>query len=422
MGLLADDVIACGSATPRRALPQPDRPAPKRKRLISNSRVRLDGLRSARGCRRRHRPRREARDLPGGRRQRAPEHSKEPQTVVHHRLPVKLIVLNNGGYLSMRQTQSNFFGRLIGAGPASGGRSRLRPPRERLRHPRDPHRSRRLPAAALDAAGGSRTGAVRNHAGHSAGIRAPAQIPAASRWNHRLAGPEDMYPFLSTRRTGFERAGEEDLGMALKNVIFDLDGTLVDSLPGIEYAVDCALRQKLSGPDVRIAAPDRPAHPRNSSGRSAACGRPEALDRLEAAFRDANHSEGWTKTASQPQRWKCWSGSTRWRAELHCDQQAIAPGQPHQRAFGASGAGLGNGLSAAMPLQSRDDSAPDAGRRLHAGNSLVVGDTQEDLDAAREVGWPRSFEQRLRPLRRAVPQIPGPGELKAVIADSGGFA
>jgi len=45
---------------------------------------------------------------------------QELQTLAHHRLPVKLIVLNNGGYLSMRQTQSNFFGRLIGAGPSSG--------------------------------------------------------------------------------------------------------------------------------------------------------------------------------------------------------------------------------------------------------------------------------------------------------------
>ena len=45
---------------------------------------------------------------------------QELQTIVHHKLPVKLMVLNNGGYLSMRQTQSNFFGRLMGAGPSSG--------------------------------------------------------------------------------------------------------------------------------------------------------------------------------------------------------------------------------------------------------------------------------------------------------------
>lgn len=45
---------------------------------------------------------------------------QELQTVYHHQLPVKILVLNNGGYLSIRQTQSNFFGLLIGAGPESG--------------------------------------------------------------------------------------------------------------------------------------------------------------------------------------------------------------------------------------------------------------------------------------------------------------
>ena len=42
------------------------------------------------------------------------------QTIAHHRLPVKIFVLNNGGYLSIRTTQSNFFGDLMGEGPASG--------------------------------------------------------------------------------------------------------------------------------------------------------------------------------------------------------------------------------------------------------------------------------------------------------------
>jgi len=45
---------------------------------------------------------------------------QELQTVVHHRLPVKIFVLDNGGYLSIRQTQKNFFGRLMGESPASG--------------------------------------------------------------------------------------------------------------------------------------------------------------------------------------------------------------------------------------------------------------------------------------------------------------
>ncbi len=35
---------------------------------------------------------------------------QELQTVVHHRLPLKLFVLDNGGYISIRQTQDSFFG------------------------------------------------------------------------------------------------------------------------------------------------------------------------------------------------------------------------------------------------------------------------------------------------------------------------
>jgi len=45
---------------------------------------------------------------------------QELQTVVYHRLPVKTFVLNNSGYLSMRMTQSGFFGRLTGESASSG--------------------------------------------------------------------------------------------------------------------------------------------------------------------------------------------------------------------------------------------------------------------------------------------------------------
>jgi acetolactate synthase-1/2/3 large subunit len=46
---------------------------------------------------------------------------QELQTIVHNDLPVKIFVLNNGGYLSIRQTQTGFFqGRLIGTGDTSG--------------------------------------------------------------------------------------------------------------------------------------------------------------------------------------------------------------------------------------------------------------------------------------------------------------
>jgi acetolactate synthase-1/2/3 large subunit len=45
---------------------------------------------------------------------------QELQTIVHHRLPIKIFVLNNAGYLSMRSTQSAFFGRLTGESNPSG--------------------------------------------------------------------------------------------------------------------------------------------------------------------------------------------------------------------------------------------------------------------------------------------------------------
>lgn len=42
---------------------------------------------------------------------------QELQTIIHHRLPIKMFIINNGGYHSIRQTQKNFFGEpLVGVG------------------------------------------------------------------------------------------------------------------------------------------------------------------------------------------------------------------------------------------------------------------------------------------------------------------
>lgn len=46
---------------------------------------------------------------------------QELQTIVHYKLPIKIFILNNHGYHSIRQTQSNFFGQpLVGCDPDSG--------------------------------------------------------------------------------------------------------------------------------------------------------------------------------------------------------------------------------------------------------------------------------------------------------------
>jgi acetolactate synthase-1/2/3 large subunit len=45
---------------------------------------------------------------------------QELETVAYHQLPVKLFILSNSGYLSIRITQTNFFGHLVGESPGSG--------------------------------------------------------------------------------------------------------------------------------------------------------------------------------------------------------------------------------------------------------------------------------------------------------------
>ena len=45
---------------------------------------------------------------------------QELQTIAHHQLPIIVIIFNNDGYLSIKQTQKNYFGRELGAGASSG--------------------------------------------------------------------------------------------------------------------------------------------------------------------------------------------------------------------------------------------------------------------------------------------------------------
>ena len=46
---------------------------------------------------------------------------QELQTIKHNKLPIKIFVINNNGYSSIRQTQRNFFnGKMTGSGTDSG--------------------------------------------------------------------------------------------------------------------------------------------------------------------------------------------------------------------------------------------------------------------------------------------------------------
>jgi len=117
-GLRDDDVVVCGNATAC-IVPYQAADLKQGQRLISNSGSASMGY-----------------DLPAAIGAAAARDGKrviclagdgsiqmniqELQTLVHYRLPVKIFVLENGGYLSIRSTQAAFFGRFVGEGPASG--------------------------------------------------------------------------------------------------------------------------------------------------------------------------------------------------------------------------------------------------------------------------------------------------------------
>jgi phosphoglycolate phosphatase len=177
----------------------------------------------------------------------------------------------------------------------------------------------------------------------------------------------------------------------MRQIIFDLDGTLVDSLPGIAWSVDAALRScgmapahcdlaPLVGPPVRdiLAAV--------TGARDAAL-----LYRLEQGFRASYDSGGWRRTvchAGVPEmlRQLTDSGAGLWVVtnkpslatvrilrELKLSgffREAVCP-DSRRPAFASKAEML-------VDLVER--------RRMNREECLMVGDTAEDAHAAKAVG------------------------------------
>ena len=116
--LAADDVVVCGNASAT-IIPFQAARLQRGQRLFSNSGSASMGydLPAAVGAAVARRGRRVVCLAGDGSLQ---MNIQELQTVRHHQLPVKLFVMDNSGYLSIRSTQENFFGATIGSGPSDG--------------------------------------------------------------------------------------------------------------------------------------------------------------------------------------------------------------------------------------------------------------------------------------------------------------
>ena len=88
--------------------------------------------------------------------------------------------------------------------------------------------------------------------------------------------------------------------MGITQLIFDLDGTLVDSFPGIAFSAEAALAQVLPRREVPDFRPFIGPPIREIFHRALLESDPEIIDRLEQSFRANYNSEGWRKTRTYP--------------------------------------------------------------------------------------------------------------------------
>lgn len=176
----------------------------------------------------------------------------------------------------------------------------------------------------------------------------------------------------------------------MTSIFFDLDGTLVDSLPGIEYAVDSALGEWRLARTESLR--DRIGPPIRSILQSViGKGSEDQLDGLERAFRAAYDSNGWRKTAAQ-------AGAAEMLERLHAAGIALfvvtnKPFDATEKILGLLG--LRRYFKDVLARNSVTPSFASKGQmircllELHtlaAQDSLMVGDTEEDARAAAEAG------------------------------------
>jgi phosphoglycolate phosphatase len=169
--------------------------------------------------------------------------------------------------------------------------------------------------------------------------------------------------------------------------IFDLDGTLVDSLPGIAWSIDCAFTDcRLPRPSCDVGKYIGPPI-RNILAAISGISDIDDLNRLEHAFRCSYDSEGWRKTT-------CFKGVPDLLEQLRVSGAELfvvtnKPAHVTAKILGelnladffeevACRGSHGSKAEVLSGLLKRRRLVPEAG--------LMVGDTQEDSHAAAAAG------------------------------------
>ena len=176
-----------------------------------------------------------------------------------------------------------------------------------------------------------------------------------------------------------------------KCLLFDLDGTILDSLPGIVLAVHEACRSVgLPEPKVDLRLLLGPPI-KTILSKAAGTDDPFLLDRLERSFRASYDSEGWQKTS-------CFDGASETLAALHAQRHRlfIVSNKPrHISVRILEHEGL---LPLFERIYTRDSRIPPwvskeeillgflTENRLRSSDCLMVGDTMEDAEAAAATG------------------------------------